>query len=73
ELAAADQPYIIAMTAAAMQYDAEHCLAAGMDDFVAKPARLEDLAQALQRYLTQATDADDRAGNPALRSHTILC
>jgi signal transduction histidine kinase/CheY-like chemotaxis protein len=45
------QPYIIAMTAAAMQLDREKCLASGMDDFLAKPARLEDLAQALKRYL----------------------
>ncbi|MCC6169084.1 MAG: response regulator [Caldilineaceae bacterium] len=70
ELAAPDQPYIIAMTAAAMQYDAERCLAAGMDDFVAKPARLEDLAQALQRYLAQTTGADDRAVDTAQRSQT---
>jgi CheY-like chemotaxis protein len=46
-----NRPYIIAMTAAAMQLDKEKCLEAGMDDFVPKPARLEDLAQALQRYL----------------------
>jgi CheY-like chemotaxis protein len=51
ELEAADQPYIIAMTAAAMQLDREKCLEAGMDDFLAKPARVEDLAQALRRYL----------------------
>jgi CheY-like chemotaxis protein len=45
------RPYIIAMTAAAMQLDREKCLEAGMDDFVAKPTRLEDLTQALQRLL----------------------
>jgi CheY-like chemotaxis protein len=45
------KPYIIAMTAAAMLLDKERCLEAGMDDFVAKPARLEDLSQALQRFL----------------------
>ena len=45
------QPYIIAMTAAAMQLDKEKCLAAGMDDFISKPARLEDLQAALARYL----------------------
>lgn len=45
------QPYIIAMTAAAMQLDREKCLEVGMDDFLAKPARLEDLVQALYRYL----------------------
>ena len=51
QIAAPNQPYIIAMTAAAMQLDREKCLESGMDDFLAKPARLEDLAQALKRYL----------------------
>jgi CheY-like chemotaxis protein len=44
------RPYIIAMTAAAMQLDKDKCLEAGMDDFIAKPARLEDLAKALGRF-----------------------
>lgn len=48
------RPYIIAMTAAAMQLDREKCLEAGMDDFVSKPTRLEDVSQALQRYLPVA-------------------
>jgi CheY-like chemotaxis protein len=45
------QPYIIAMTAAAMELDREKCLQAGMNDFVSKPATLEDLQRALERYL----------------------
>jgi PAS domain S-box-containing protein len=57
QLAASDQPYIIAMTAAAMQLDREKCLDAGMDDFLAKPARLEDLAEALIRYLPLSAGA----------------
>jgi len=48
------RPYIIAMTAAAMQLDKEKCLEAGMDDFISKPARLEDLSQAIQRYVPVA-------------------
>ena len=44
-----ERPRIIAMTANAMQEDREACLAAGMDDYVAKPIRPEELADALGR------------------------
>ena len=43
------QPRIIAMTASAMQEDQERCLAAGMDDFVSKPVRVEELVNALNK------------------------
>ena len=44
-----DRPRIVAMTANAMESDRAECFAAGMDDYVAKPIRPDELAGALAR------------------------
>ncbi len=51
-----DRPRIIAMTANAMQGDRDMCLAAGMDDYLTKPIRVERLVEALN----QASARKDR-------------
>ena len=44
---------IVAVTARAMKGDREKCLEAGMDDYVSKPVRPEDLVAVIERWLPQ--------------------
>ena len=41
---------VIAMTANAMEGDKEKCLEAGMDDYVAKPIRREDIFELVEKW-----------------------
>ncbi len=43
---------IVALTANALKGEREHCLNTGMDDYLSKPAQLEDLRSVLEKYLS---------------------
>ncbi len=45
---------IIAMTANAMQWDRERCIDSGMDDYLSKPFRMDDMKAVIEKWLAAA-------------------
>jgi CheY-like chemotaxis protein/HPt (histidine-containing phosphotransfer) domain-containing protein len=68
QLPAADQPWIVALTANALIGDREKYLAAGMDDYLAKPISRLELAEALARCAGPRSETSPARGIPGLES-----
>ena len=56
---------IVALTANALNGDRENCLAAGMDDYIAKPFTREQLGVVLRRWLARKDAAHEPDAPPA--------
>jgi nitrogen fixation negative regulator NifL len=62
---------VVAMTAKAIQGDRDRCLEAGMDDYISKPVRLEDLEAALARWIPgdgSIAQSEQKSSPPAVSS-----
>jgi signal transduction histidine kinase/DNA-binding response OmpR family regulator len=73
ELSTATHVPVIALTAHALAGDRDRCIAAGMDDYLPKPFRREQLARALARFLgrSQQPAAEPKPATPSNASPVL--
>jgi len=45
-----NRPYIVALTASSLKEEKDKCFAAGVDDFISKPVKIEDIEQTLKKF-----------------------
>ena len=73
ERAADGHTPVIAMTAQAMDGDRERCIDAGMDDFISKPMRHQDLADTLRRLIpSHSVTSSELSAAPASAEGSAL-
>jgi len=61
---------IVAMTAEAMEGSREACLEAGMDDYISKPVKRNEICEALRKWLAPRGIEDESSGLPGVRSRS---
>jgi len=58
----AEQPYIVALTACALEGDRDRCLDAGMDGYISKPVKMGDLREALGKCEQRSVQMEMKNG-----------
>ena len=66
-----DRPLIVAMTANALKGDREELIAAGMDDYVSKPVRIEALTAVVEACIARLGKGPDADGSDSDPTHVI--